>query len=129
MTIKHTLKAKILLLIAILYSILILVLSLANLNKVEIVKLESSDKLYHLLCYALLSFLWVYFVKLKLKTLNSRIIFVTILLISIFGIIIEHLQLMLTDYRTFDWWDALANFTGVIFGILTFKLYQKLFNP
>lgn len=129
MTIKHTLKAKILLFIAILYSILILVLSLANLNKVEIVKLESSDKLYHLLCYALLSFLWVYFVKLKLKTLNSRIIFVTILLISIFGIIIEYLQLMLTDYRTFDWWDALANFTGVIFGILTFKLYQKLFNP
>lgn len=129
MTIKHTLKAKILLFIAILYSILILVLSLANLNKVEIVKLESSDKLYHLVCYALLSFLWVYFVKLKLKALNSRIIFVTILLISIFGIIIEYLQLMLTDYRTFDWWDALANFTGVIFGILTFKLYQKLFNP
>lgn len=128
MTIKHTLKAKIFLFIAILYSILILVLSLANLNRVEIVKLESSDKFYHAACYTLLSFLWVYFVKLKFEALKIRIIFATILLISIFGIIIEYLQLVLTDYRTFDWWDVLANFTGVIFGILTFKLHQKLFN-
>lgn len=128
MIIKHTLKAKILLFIATLYSILILVLSLANLNKVDIVKVEASDKFYHTLCYAVLSFLWVYYAKVKLQTLKIRNIFAFMFLISIFGIIIEYLQLTLTSYRTFDWWDIVANFTGIALGVLAFKLYQKLFN-
>lgn len=128
MNIKLTLKDKVLLCIAVLYSILILVLSLVNLNEVKIVKLEASDKIYHFVCYAFMSFLWSYFTKSTLKALKNRAIFVLIFSISVFGIIIEVLQLKLTDYRAFDWWDILANFVGAVFGIIIFKLFQKIFN-
>lgn len=125
---KLTLKAKIYLFIASGYSLLILILSLVNLNKVEIVKLEASDKVYHTVCYALMSFLWCYYAKLKLKKLKINFTLVLILSISTFGTIIEVLQLTLTNYRAFDWWDVLANFIGIILGIVLFKLSQKIFN-
>ena len=128
MSTKYTLKAKILLYVAVIYSISILVLSLANLGQIEIIKLEASDKIYHAVCYAIMSFLWFGHAKFKSKELNFKIILIIIVLISLFGIIIEYLQLTLTDYRTFDWWDVLANFIGIILGILMFKSLQKIFN-
>jgi VanZ family protein len=126
MTTKSTLKDKICLTLAICYSFLILVLSLININDIEIVTLEASDKFYHTACYAIMAILWSYYAKLKTGSLKNNVILVLIFLISLFGIIIEVLQLTITDYRSFDWWDVLANFTGIIFGILVFKLFQKL---
>lgn len=125
---KRTLKDKICLTLAISYSFLILILSLININDIEIVTLEASDKFYHIACYAIMAFLWSYYTKLKTGSLKNNLILVLIFSISSFGIIIEVLQLTITDYRSFDWWDVLANFTGIIFGILSFKIFQKLFN-
>jgi len=110
------------------YSFLILILSLININDIEIVTLEASDKFYHTVCYAIMAFLWSYYLKLKTGTLKNNFILVLVFLISSFGIIIEVLQLAITDYRSFDWWDVLANFAGIILGILIFKVSQKLFN-
>jgi len=45
-----------------------------------------------------------------------------------FGIIIEVLQLTLTDYRTFDWWDAFANSIGALLGVLAFDFLRKVFK-
>jgi VanZ family protein len=75
-----------------------------------------------------MAFLWSFycFERLKVFKLTQKII----LLLSVigFGIIIEYLQLFLTDYRSFDWWDALANSVGAIIGLLIFSLIQKRFN-
>ena len=127
MTTKTTLKDKILLSIAICYSALILFLSLINLNDIEIVSLKASDKFYHMVCYAIMAFLWSYFLNLKNGNFKIHTILFLVFSITIFGIIIEVLQITLTDYRSFDWWDVLANITGIILGVFIFKLYQKLF--
>ncbi|MCM4155320.1 teicoplanin resistance protein VanZ [Gramella sp. AN32] len=38
----------------------------------------------------------------------------------LFGMLIEVLQGTLTSYRTPDWWDIVANSTGVILAVLIF---------
>jgi VanZ family protein len=46
-----------------------------------------------------------------------------------FGIVVEVLQASLTESRTADWKDAVANFIGLIMGMTTFNgLYYKLIN-
>ncbi len=125
MTIKPTLKVKLYFLISLSYSLLILYLSLANLSKVDIVKFSSSDKVYHVICYMIMSILWAFFVFTKVKSFkNSYRLTLTTSIIA-FGIIIEYLQLYLTDYRSFDWWDVLANSVGVFLGITAFSLFIK----
>jgi glycopeptide antibiotics resistance protein len=51
------------------------------------------------------------------------------LTLILFGIILEVLQGALTDYRTADYKDALANTTGVLIGFFSFKvIYKTAFN-
>ncbi len=128
MTIKSTLRVKLYFISALSFSVMILILSLINLNSVNIIKLNASDKFYHLVCYAILSFLWSLFANAKWKgyPLKNKTIVSTIIIF--FGIIIEYLQLVLTNYRSFDWWDVLANTAGVIFGLIIFSIFQKVFN-
>lgn len=126
MVINHILKVKISLFLATSYTLLILLLSLVNLNEIQIIEINASDKLYHAVCYALLSFLWIYFVKIKYHLINLRRFVVVGSFTTLFGIIIEYFQLILTEYRMFDWWDALANFFGVLLGILLFSIIQKV---
>lgn len=128
MTIKNTLKVNTLLYIAIIYTLSILTLSLINIGKVEIIKIEASDKIYHTACYAIMSFLWCLYATNKYSTLKIKTFLIILVLITIFGIIIESMQLILTNYRSFDWLDAIANFVGCILGILVFNSLQKVFN-
>lgn len=126
MIIKPTLKDKILLLFAILYSILILILSLVKLENIEVIELESSDKIYHTICYAILTITWLTYFKFKIQFVKENLILAS--LIITYGIVIEYLQLNLTSYRQFDWWDVMANSTGVLIGFVISKLYHILFN-
>jgi VanZ family protein len=72
-----------------------------------------------------MSILWAFFVFTKVKSFkNSYRLTLTTSIIA-FGIIIEYLQLYLTDYRSFDWWDVLANSVGVFLGITAFSLFIK----
>lgn len=121
-------KAKLYFLASFFYTAFILFLSLANLKKVDIVKFNASDKLYHTVCYAIMIFMWsLYIVESFLKIqLKHKLILAGCIIL--FGIIIEYLQLFLTDYRSFDWWDIMANCLGVLIGSVTFLLIQKLFN-
>jgi len=75
------------------------------------------DKFLHAFAYCTLSFFW-------LSAINKtgRIILVSIICV-IYGIIIEILQMVLTNYRSGDLYDALANTSGVLIG---YFLYQTL---
>lgn len=125
---NRTLKAKILFLIAVSYSILILILSIANLRDIDMIKLENSDKFYHLFCYALMTMVWFFYLKIKFNTINYKILLILSLAIISYGTIIEILQLSLTTYRQFDWWDVLANSIGVLLGLIIVFIFQRLFN-
>jgi VanZ family protein len=121
-------RIRLYLLASCLYSGLILFLSLANLNDVDIIKINGNDKLYHCVCYAIMAFLWsLYFSQRPERFKNKQKLYIASTIIA-FGIIIEYLQLFLTNYRSFDWWDVLANTIGVILGIFSFLILQKQFN-
>lgn len=111
--------------LAVIFSILILVLSLANLQGMpSLGTYQHSDKVKHTIAYSILSFFWVtscYFGKIKIKSLY------VILIILIYGIIIEVLQTSFTSYRTGDLLDILANSLGVFIGYIFFKLVDRIY--
>ena len=124
MIIRNTLKAKLFFLLALIYSLSILILSLVNLKNIEIVNLNASDKFYHATCYGIMTFLWLLYFYFKLRSQSVKSKLTLTLLIVFFGIIIEVLQLVLTDYRSFDWWDVVANITGVCIGLILFSIVK-----
>lgn len=127
-TINHTLKANILFYIAILYSFAILILSLIRLQNFDIIKIESSDKIYHIVCYAIMMVIWSVYLKFRFKNQIVKNYLILAMSIISYGIVIEYFQMTLTNYRQFDWWDILANSVGVFIGFSLLKFYDILFN-
>ena len=77
------------------------------------------DKLLHAFAYCTLSFLWLSAIN------NSRRTILICTVGVIYGIVIEILQMLLTNYRTGDVYDALANTSGVIIGYLLYNTLAK----
>jgi len=59
----------------------------------------------------------------KQKSIRNRK-WLLVVLLTLFGIIIEGLQGYVTQSRTPDWIDVFANFIGLIIGIITFKAFE-----
>ena len=115
--IKNLLQDKILF-IAIFITIAIVYLSLMKVPKFEI-HINHLDKWQHSFAYMMLSLSWLFSFSKKNK--NILIVLSCIL----FGIIIEILQQTLTNYRTGDYLDVIANSIGVLLGLLVFKQVLK----
>lgn len=94
------------------------VLSLVKPPTIE-VPFGNFDKLLHDIGYFCLSLSWLLALKDRKKP------HLIIIGCVIYGIVIEMLQLSLTDYRTGDLNDVLANTTGAIFGLLCFNYLTK----
>ena len=103
--------------IAIFLTLFITFISLVSLKGMTQIKMENSDKIGHLLAYFLLSLSWFFALKNKFNN------FLIIILLILYGIIIEVLQEVLTVHRQADFKDVLANSIGVI---LAYLLYQKI---
>jgi len=105
---------------SLLWAIIILYLSLANINENETIKVllfPFSDKIAHLTVYAILSFLILYDRSKKKKLLFPFIVSV------FYGILMELLQYSLTTYRSFEVADMIANTIGAIIGLLFYKKF------
>lgn len=127
--IKKLLAPKALLLIGVAYTVLVTVAFL--LPKVALPKTTdvSIDKWIHFFIHFVLIFLWllVYFSFNKYKNALRNVGLVFLLCLG-YGIIIEVLQEVLTQNRTADYYDVLANVGGSILGMLFFiKTRRKLF--
>lgn len=99
--------------------------SIGNVSGVPKLGFSFDDKIYHFLAYAVLTILlFNYFLRttiaLKTKILLSASIAI------IYGIIIEGLQAVLTDFRTPDYFDVLANTIGVLISVGLIKYTYKL---
>jgi VanZ family protein len=94
-------------------------LSLIKMPKSEI-KINNVDKIYHGFAYFTLAFSWLLvFYK------NQKKKYLIVISCIIFGIIIEVIQSKLTNYRTGDYLDVLANLLGVLLALLIFNLISK----
>ena len=124
MGIKHTWKVNISFVTALSFTLLILYLSLANLGKIDIINISASDKVYHAGAYFVLALLWFLFFYLKKQSFSNSVNFLIIGSLILFGIIIEVLQYSLTNYRTLDWWDVMANTAGIISAYISYLIVK-----
>jgi VanZ family protein len=104
--------------IAIIVTLSILYLSLVKMPSYD-VGIANLDKLQHCFAYFILSSSWllVFYKKNKKHLIVGSCI--------LFGIIIEILQNKLTDHRTGDYLDIIANSTGVFLGLLILNQISK----
>ncbi|MFQ3181313.1 MAG: VanZ family protein [Polaribacter sp.] len=114
---KSLLKDKTLL-IAIFVTISILYLSLIKVPKYT-VTISHLDKWQHGLAYFTLTFFWLFTFYKKNKK------YPVVVCCILFGILIEVLQYAITNYRTGDYLDVIANSGGVLFSSLIFNQVFK----
>ena len=105
--------------IALATTIGILCLSLIKVPKTEI-SISNIDKLYHSFAYFVLTITWLLNFR---KKPNKK--YLVVFSCIIFGIVIEVFQNTLTNYRTGDFLDVLANSLGVLLALLIFNLISK----
>lgn len=116
--IKNLLKDK-LVLIAIVITLVILGLSLIKMPETG-VSVANIDKVYHSFAYFTLTIVWL----LSFYKTPQKKHLVTLSCIF-FGIIIEVLQTVLTEYRTGDILDVFANSLGSLLSLFVFSMIFK----
>ena len=110
--------------IALLLTITITIGSLVSLKNV-IVETEISffDKILHYGAYFMLTISWLLTFKKSEKIIITSAIIV--LIVFVYGIIIEVFQEILTSNRQADLYDILANLVGIITAYLFFNIIYK----
>ena len=104
--------------VAIIVTIILAILSLMNLRKLPI-SFTFLDKIEHTLAYLIVSFLWL------LALRKKGIKFTVSICVVLYGVLLEMLQLILTDYRLFEFMDIIANTIGVMLGYLAYRFIEK----
>lgn len=116
---KNLLRDKLLVIIAIVISLSVLTLSLIKMPNTGIT-LVNIDKAYHGFAYFTLTIFWL----LSFYKIPKKKYLITLCCI-IFGIIIEVLQNVITDYRTGEYLDVLANSIGCLLALFVFSMIFK----
>ena len=112
--------------LTLIYTVTLTMLCLVRINKLPSLGVSFGDKIYHFLSYTILAFLWYHTFFLKFKFKNSKALANTFLFCTVFGIIIEALQGMFTAYRAADFYDVVANTSGVLFIVLIITLKNTM---
>lgn len=92
-------------------------MSAGSMPTFSFMQLVGIDKIGHLIFYLVLTFLWLGTIR---PNGNVKSFFLLFFLLS-FGVLIEFLQLYLSNGRMFEYGDVLANFVGVFIGAIIFK--------
>jgi VanZ family protein len=116
-----------LLLLALIWTIILTVLSLISFKKLPAIKLPGEDKTAHFIFYFVLTLVW--YIALAKIHKKKYLKFIIAIAVIIYGIIIEILQ-GLTNYRHADINDVFANTGGTFLALmfiylLKFKNYLK----
>jgi len=128
MIIKRLLEHKFLLALVIVYTGLISWLSLARIIIPVEIAVDGSDKIGHLLAYFVFTIVWFafFFYSKKQSRKFAQSWMWASVLGFLFGILMEVLQASLTDYRSPDWLDVIANTTGVVLAIFLLNIIKKI---
>ena len=109
--------------LVIVYALALTIGSLIHLGNIPDLGSDFDDKIYHFVAYFIFTFL-IYNYGVSKEITNS--IGKSAILVIVYGIIIEVLQSILTSYRTFDFYDAIANALGVILAVVVLIYIDKL---
>lgn len=118
---------KILLFLAIAYTLLLIGSSLLSLSGIPVEKLSLSDKLLHTVAYFGLVLVWyVGIFGFKNSSFSSKGLKIIVLSCIVFGIVIEILQGALTSYRQPELYDVVANCAGVLLAAAVILAKSKI---
>jgi VanZ like family len=101
--------------LAVLWTIAIIVLCLQDNPRVPNINFLFKDKVLHFGSYFVFIFLWFSAI------INQKYFKIVIVFGIALGIVLEILQHLCTNNRTFDWFDILANALGVTTGFYAYK--------
>ena len=104
---------KFLLLVATVYTLALVIASLITINGVPSLGSSFDDKIYHVVAYLILAFLWTLYIKPFKTRYLPLFVFCAVVLL---GYILELLQYLLNANRTYDTLDLIANTTGALIG-------------
>lgn len=112
-----SLAARLSLFAALTFTLILGIASILPAPKVEAAP-AGIDKIFHLAAYILLTILWFFsFFGFSKKNFWTAI-YLSATLALVYGMVIEVLQGAVTSYRTADWYDLLANITGICIAII-----------
>lgn len=116
--------------ISILVGCIILYLSLFTPPKNDLETIPNIDKLVHICMYGgLCTIIWIEFLRRHHTIPRIKILIFAIFLPILMGGIIEIMQSILTDNRSGDWWDLVADAIGVVTAsILGYYVIRPLMN-
>ena len=109
------------------WGVVILLLTMTPGSAIPDYTVLTYDKLGHAFFFGVLVFLLTPGLKTqgRYEGLKKSAIVVSLLLANLYGFIIEYVQSFIPE-RSMDYYDALANSTGTLFGIAAFFLCNKL---
>ena len=107
---------------AIVYTIAIAILSLISTDNVPKLGIDISDKLLHVIAYALLTAIWYFGLKINKINIGNLLLSASCI---IYGIILEVIQGKVKTHRTADIYDVLANSIGVGLVIIVIYFWQR----
>lgn len=121
---KRLLASKLFFVIALLYSCSLLFVSLIRIKDQSLpIHFNGADKVFHLFAYFGLVLLWKFYFLSRDKHSGRWQNLLICLLAIVFGIIVEVVQYSLTTYRSFEYFDILANLSGVILAFVILVLF------
>lgn len=128
-SIKTILGSKFLFWLAILYSVGITILFFIPTSGMPSVGFKGIDKVVHVFFFFFLVLLWqIALFKKDGDVIPRKIIFWILGIILVYGILVEVLQEQLTNTRTADPFDVLADFIGAVLGVFVFNRFKYLFK-
>jgi VanZ family protein len=110
---------QLLLLLSVVYTVILVVVTLIDLSGVPKLGSSFDDKIYHLLAYLILGGLWTTTVRLGAQKKSGWFVLIWLL---VFGIALELFQNQINPNRTYDLVDLAANCVGVILGTLIARI-------
>jgi VanZ family protein len=111
--------------ITVFYSLALTVVCLIPSNKLPDVEVSFADKIFHSITYLVLTFLWFYSFVYRFKIERMKALIYASVISVAFGIIIEVLQEILTETRSADLLDVLANSLGVLIAACSLLLKKQ----
>ncbi len=112
------------------YTLALALVCLIRLNNLPDVGVSFGDKIFHFLAYSVLTLLWFGTFMCYSSAGRSKTILYALVFAVVFGIIIEVLQDAVTDYRSLDVYDMVANSLGALLtaGVLWLKQTLQVKN-
>lgn len=115
---------------ALCWTAVIAVLCLISFNKLPSgIEIKDADKYVHATLHLMFTVLWfLHFRKRFDQIANTRLLFATLALSIMYGIVIEIAQEMFTTTRQADMKDVLANLCGAVLGVLSLTIISTIQN-